>query len=519
MSPEIARKPLESRDDSLHGKDMRTVTRVAVGVAGIGILGVGGLAAWAGISAVTAPLDTVGKVSFEQQLRIPPLAESTVEDGTRRFDLTMQAGESDLGQARPTSTWGVNGSLLGPTLRAHRGERVELRVKNELPETSTLHWHGMHLPAEMDGGPHQLIERSAAWTPSWTIDQPAATLWYHPHLHGSTAEHVYRGVAGMFILDDEQEAALDLPRDYGVDDLPLIVQDKDFDDEGQFDFSWSLFESAGVIGDTVLVNGTPGAYAEVTTETVRLRMLNGANARPFTFTFDDERSFELIATDGGLLERPMPLRSIQLSPGERAEIVVRFTPGEQVVLRSENSDTRNAFAGGQDRLDIMEFRAGATLKPSPQTPERLVDVPQLDTAEVNQERSFRLSGSTINGQSMDMSRIDEVVTVGDTEIWTVTNADGGSHNFHVHDVQFQVLDIDGREPPPHLRGWKDTVWLRQGEQVRLIMRFTDYTSTEWPYMFHCHTLRHEDEGMMGQFVVVEPGQVPGPIAGGDHHDH
>lgn len=498
---------------------MRTRTKGVVGILGLGFVTAAGFGAWAGIAAMTAPLDTIGKVEFDRPLAIPPLAASTVEDGTRRFDLTLQTGTTDLGRGTPTPTWGVNGDLLGPTVRAQRGERVELRVENRLPETSTLHWHGMHLPAEMDGGPHQLVEPGETWTPSWTIDQPAATLWYHPHLHGSTAEHVYRGVAGMFLIDDPEEAALDLPRDYGVDDLPLIVQDKSFDDDGELDLSTSLFESAGIIGDTVLVNGTPGPYADVTTEAVRLRLLNGANARPFTFTFDDGRTFDLIATDGGLLPAPVRLTSLQLSPGERTEVVVRFSPGERVVLRSENSDTRTTFAGGRDRLDIMQFRAADQLDPAPAVPAKLAEVPRLDPSDAATERSFSLAGSTINGRPMDMSRIDEVVTVGDTEIWTVTNADGGSHNFHVHDVQFQVLDIDGREPPPWLGGWKDTVWLRHGERVRLIMRFTDYTSTEWPYMFHCHTLRHEDSGMMGQFVVVEPGETPGPLAGGSHEHH
>ncbi|RLV57178.1 copper oxidase [Aeromicrobium phragmitis] len=498
---------------------MRTRTKGIVGILGLGFVTAAGFGAWAGIAAMTAPLDTVGKVEFDRPLAIPPLAGSTVEKGTRRFDLTLRTGSTDLGRQNPTPTWGVNGNLLGPTVRAQRGERVELRVENQLPETSTLHWHGMHLPAEMDGGPHQLVEPGQTWTPSWTIDQPAATLWYHPHLHGATAEHVYRGVAGMFLIDDPEEAALDLPREYGVDDLPLIVQDKSFDDDGEFDLSTSLFESAGIIGDTVLVNGTPGAYADVTTEAVRLRVLNGANARPFNFTFDDGRAFDLIATDGGLLSSPVRLTSLQLSPGERAELVVRFAPGERVVLRSENSDTLDTFAGGRDRLDIMEFRAAEQLDPAPAVPTSLAEVPRLDPNDAAIVRTFSLAGSTINGQPMDMSRVDEVVTVGDTEIWTVTNADGGSHNFHVHDVQFQVLDIEDREPPPWLGGWKDTVWLRQGERVRLIMRFTDYTSTQWPYMFHCHTMRHEDDGMMGQFVVVEPGETAGPIGGAGHEHH
>lgn len=498
---------------------MRASMKFLVVVLGLGVLAIGAFAAWIAIAFVRAPLDTVGDVDFDRALTIPPLAESRVDGDVRTFDLRLQSGTSDLGADHLTPTWGVNGELLGPTLRAERGETVAMRVHNDLPETSTLHWHGMHLPAEMDGGPHQLIEPGNVWSPTWTIDQPASTLWYHPHLHGGTADHVYRGLAGMFIIDDPLEAELDLPRDYGVDDLPLIVQDKNLDDDGELDMSESFFASAGVIGETIVVNGTPGPYADVTTEAVRLRLLNGANARPFTFAFADGRDFDLIGTDGGLLETPVAMDALQLSPGERGEIVVRFEPGERVVLRSDPSDTGNVFAGGQDRLDIIEFRAAEQLDPSPRVPDQLAEVPRLDPEDASEERSFRLSDSTINGLEMDMERVDEVVEAGATEIWTVTNADGGSHNFHVHDVQFQVLDIDGREPPPHLRGWKDTVWLRQSEPVRLIMRFGHHTSTEWPYMFHCHTLRHEDEGMMGQFMVVEPGQSPGPIPHAEGHEH
>lgn len=498
---------------------MRTVCKVVGGLVALGVLVLGAFIAWFSIVSLRAPIDTVGEVDFDRPLAIPPLADSTVTpDGVRRFDLTLQAGESDFAREEPTETWGIDGAYGGPTLRATRGEQVAMRVRNELPETSTLHWHGMHLPAEMDGGPHQMIDAGDTWEPTWTIDQPATTLWYHPHLHGSTADQVYRGLAGMFIVDDPAESALDLPRDYGVDDLPLIVQDKNFDSDGQLDLEPGMFRSAGIVGDTVLVNGTVGPYAEVTTETVRLRLLNGSNTRPYNFTFADDREFDLIGTDGGLLESPAPMRSIQLSPGERAEIVVRFEPGERVVLRSGHSDTGNAMAGGKDRLDILEFRAAENLEPSPDVPDRLVDVPRLDEADAVEERSFTLANNQINGQAMDMDRIDEVVDADTTEIWSVTNADGDSHNFHVHDVQFQLLDIDGRAPPPQLRGWKDTVWLRDGEKVRLIMRFADHTSTTWPYMFHCHTLRHEDDGMMGQFMVVEPGESPGQVAGGGH-DH
>lgn len=502
----------QSPDERSTGRKVtrRRFLRWTAATVGVGALAAAGGGAWFGATYLQARINTIGKVDFDRALGIPPLAESQMVDGVRTFDLTMQSGEVDLGQGGTTPTWGINGPHLAPTIRAARGERVEVHVTNDLDEASTLHWHGMHLPAEMDGGPHQTIPVGQTWEPHWLIDQPASTLWYHPHPHGHTARHIYRGLTGMFIIDDDKESALELPRDYGVDDIPLIVQDRRFNGDGSLDESSSVWHSDGIVGDTILVNGTPGPYFEVTTQTVRLRILNGSNTRPYNFAFDDQRNFSVIATDGGLLEAPVEMNAVQLSPGERAEIVVTFAPGEQVRLQSGPSDTRNRLAGGTDHLDIIEFRAEEQLSGTSQIPDELIDVPRIQESAAATTRDFALAGYAINGLAMDMARIDEVVTLGDTEIWTVTNFDGMTHNFHVHDVQFQILDIDGQEPPPHLRGWKDTVWLPQGQRFRLIMTFTDYASNEWPYMYHCHILRHEDQGMMGQFVVVEPGQSAQP---------
>lgn len=500
----------------------RRFLRWTAATAGVGTLLAASGGAWFGVTYFNARINTIGRIDFGRALAIPPLAQSRVKDDVRVFDLTMQRGEVDLGQDQVTRTWGINGPHLAPTIRATRGEQVEVRVTNDLNETSTLHWHGMHLPAEMDGGPHQMIPVGETWTPSWVVDQPAASLWYHPHPHGATARHVYRGLAGMFIIDDDAEGALALPRDYGVDDIPLIVQDRKFNGDGSLDESSSVWQSDGVVGDTILVNGTLGPYFEVTTQTVRLRILNGSNTRPYNFAFEDQRAFSVIGTDGGLLEAPAKMNEVQLSPGERAEVVVVFAFGERVRLQSGPSDTRNRLAGGTDSLDIVEFRASDQLGGTSRVPDQLVAIPRTEESSAARTRDFELSGFAINGQVMDMARIDDVVRLDDTEIWNVTSLDDMTHNFHVHDVQFQLLDIDGREPPPRLRGWKDTIWLPQGQRFRLIMTFTDYASDEWPYMYHCHILRHEDQGLMGQFLVVKPDESTRPEdydVSNDHDGH
>jgi suppressor of ftsI len=469
------------------------------------------------------PISTVDRISFTQPLPIPPLAPSTVDaDGVRSFQLVAQEGSRTFRPGEPTATWGFNQDHLGPTIVAERTEHVRIAVTNALPETTTVHWHGMHLPARMDGGPHQTIAPGETWTPHWQIDQPAATLWYHPHLHGTTEEQVGRGLAGMVILRDTSERALALPRTYGLDDIPVIVQDANFTDSGQFIAGERGF--AGQMGTTLLVNGAVGPFLEVTTRVVRLRLLNASPARVYNFGFDDGREFDLIGTDGGLLPAPHRSRDIQLSPGERAEIVVGMQASESAVLRSTRPDlgmgddadgiTDN---GGNDSFDVLELRAAGVLDDRVgETPATLGAAAALPAPV--RTRTFDLSGVSINDQSMQMDRVNETVTLGSTEQWIVRNSQDRPHSFHVHDVQFLIRTIDGNDPPPELAGWKDTIYLRPQTEYSLVMQFDDYADPSSPYMYHCHLLWHEDRGMMGQFVVVRPGDGAATIEG-DNHDH
>lgn len=174
-----------------------------------------------------AQKSNLGELTLENQLAIPDLLEPRLDDqGRKVFDLAFTSGEVEFLEGQLTETWGLNGPYLSPTLRASRGDEVVINVTNGVDESTSLHWHGMHLPAAMDGGPHQMIEPGDTWSPTWTIDQPAASLWFHPHPHGATAEHVYRGAAGLFLLDDTESEELELPNTYGIDDIPLIIQTK-----------------------------------------------------------------------------------------------------------------------------------------------------------------------------------------------------------------------------------------------------------------------------------------------------
>lgn len=481
---------------------------------------VGAAAVWFATNAVRATPPAAGTLSFENPVAVPPLAESHVEDGVRVFSLTAAEGRTSFVPQGATPTLGYNGTYLGPTLVAERGEQVRVDVTNALADTTTVHWHGMHLPAAMDGGPHTPITAGAVWQPTWTIDQPAATLWYHPHLHGRTREQVDAGLAGMFLVRDDDEAALALPRDYGVDDFPLIVQDRSFNADGSFAGSLGM-QFDGVLGDTVLVNGTVAPYLDVTTEKVRLRLLNGSSARMYDFAFADARTFDLIGTDGGLLPAPVASTDVPLSPGERAEIVVTVHPGERIALRSNAPDP--ALHAGSAAFDVLQLRAAASLTPSPDVPAHLADVPAPDPSGAVAERTFVMSGHNIDDRQMDLGRADVVATVDTSEVWTVRNDNPLPHSFHVHDMQFRILAIDGSPPPARLAGYKDTIALEGDREYRLLVRFDDYADPATPYMYHCHLLWHEDQGMMGQFLVVEPGQQPALTRPegdtDDHNDH
>jgi FtsP/CotA-like multicopper oxidase with cupredoxin domain len=492
----------------------KRVLLITFGVVLVTLLGTLGVATWILFG---SGMNTFGKVDFANRLAVPPLANSRVDaDGRRIFELDVQRGTHNFASGHAAKTLGFNGSYLGPTLRAAVGEQVLVKVRNGMDEDTSVHWHGMHLPAAMDGSPHQLIRPGRTWSSTWKVDQPAATLWYHPHPHGTTAAHAYRGLAGMFILDDANTNGLNLPKTYGIDDFPILVQDKDFKDDGDgLGEGSSLRHGLGILGDDIVVNGTYAPYLDVTTELVRLRMLNVSNARSYNFGFDDNRQFSLIGTDGGLLERPAHMNRIQVAVGERAEIVVKVKPGERTVLRSYEPDLGGGMMrivhGSGDQFDVLQLRAAQNLSAAMEIPPQLSTMEKLDPSSSVITREFELGDDAINDEKLDMSTINHASTIDTTEIWNVFNNGSEAHTFHVHNVQFQVLSINGHAPPPELSGLKDTISVHKGRNLQLIMRFTDYTDPNTPYMYHCHVFDHEDKGMMGQFVVVKPGEQPGTI--------
>ena len=408
-----------------------------------------------------------------------------------------------------------------------RGERVRLHVDNGLDDGATVHWHGFELPAAADGGPHQLIRPGARWSPSFEVRQRASLYWYHSHLHRGTGPQVYAGLAAPIYVRDDEEDALDLPSEYGVDDIPLIVQDRVLDNSGKLLYPQNMHaQMMGVRGDRLYVNGTQNAVFDARTGQLRLRILNGSNARFYDFSLSGGQTMELIASDGGLLDRPHAVRSLRLAPGERAQILVDLSEGRPLSLLATSPDNSMGMMGngggmmgggmmGRRRDDartdepfrILDIRPSGS-SPRRNLPPQLAALPALDPSLAVRTRRFVLDmgmmggGMSINGASMDMNVINERVPVGQWEIWEIANASMMAHPFHIHNVQFRVIDRDGHAPPPLETGFKDTVIVNPREQVRVLLRFEEHSDPDTPYMYHCHILEHEDAGMMGQFVVV-----------------
>ncbi|HAJ77090.1 MAG TPA: oxidase [Gammaproteobacteria bacterium] len=349
--------------------------------------------------------------------------------------------------------------------------------------------------------------------------QNAGTFWYHSHLLKKTGEQVYKGLAGVIIIDDEETSDLAVPSEHGVDDIPLVVQDRRFNEDGSFQYIRSSMDvRLGMFGNMIMVNGTMSSYFVPATEKVRFRLLNGSHARTYNFTFSDDRSFQQLSCDGGYLEQPHEMRSLELAPGERCDIVADFSDGVPVDLMSLPMAGDSPFRArgmmanmhnlNSETFTILSVRPQSNLARSAPLPARLSTVPRYDQGGVDRVREFTLGMSmgmgghfSINGVAMDMDVINERIPVGSTEIWEIHNTTAMMHPFHVHHGQFQVIARNGRQPDAHERAYKDTVKVGPGEKVRFVMEFEHFTDPDLPYMYHCHILEHDDDGMMGQFVV------------------
>ncbi len=420
--------------------------------------------------------------------------------------LTAAAGTANIGSTN-AAAWMLNGSLPSPLIRARRGDRFAVTMRNQLPQDLILHWHGLTAPEHSDGHPRFAVPPGGTYEYDFDVTDRAGTYWYHSHTHMHTGEHTYKGIAGLLLVQDAEEEALQLPS--GARELPLILQDRRLDATGAPVYNnTGPAMMAGVMGAEPFVNGVHKAFVDVDSALYRLRLLNGSNARIFRLARSDNAPFVLIGGDGGLLPAPVTLTSMDLAPAERADILLDLRAlqmGTRVMLRSLpfNMQGGMGFMGGANlqgqALDLLEFRVTRAVSDQAAIPTSLPPVSLPNAALSVRERRFVFESfqmnHTINGREFVMTRDDVVVPFGETEIWTFENASGLPHPVHLHATHFQVLSRSGGrgQVMPWETGRKDTVLLHPFESVRVAVQFTEQSGL---FLLHCHNLEHEDMGMM-----------------------
>lgn len=482
----------------------------------IKLIGKSSVTAWAGSSlllqACHTEEDMIGKPnwivegSFDTPMFIPQKVSGTTS-------LVAQTSSSNLLKGSITGTMAYGNGILGPTFDVQKGETLSIHLQNKLTEPTNIHWHGLVLPADMDGHPEDLALPGGSFHYQLPIHQRAGTYWYHPHPHEATARQVFMGLAGMFLVRDEEEAALNLPS--GDYEIPLIIQDKRLSGTSLTYAPSEVEIMTGYLGETILINGLNAPFQSVEKRWYRLRLLNGSTARVYQLGFSNQQPFYLIGTDGGLLEKPEKLTSLLLAPGERADVLINFNDfpiGSEVYLSSAKFSQFNLQ--GRQEFRIMKFRVDKASTDSFLMPVVLSTLSALPASAASRVRTLNISklvGGTgshssgsrhgINGMTYDNDHSAFTVSAGETEIWEFDNLEGDEiHPMHIHGVQFQILNrMGGRgQVFAYEKGWKDTVMVMPGEKVSVIMSFPSYIGK---FVFHCHNLEHEDDGMMLNYEI------------------
>jgi len=474
-----------------------------------------------------------------------------ISGGQHNFDPNGSVTEININLPLATYCYNKSGqpgnehmSYLGPTLIFNKGEHLEFDITNMLPDgaNTTVHWHGLNIPGEMDGGPHQVIINGSNWTPYFDVIDQVQTVWYHTHLMDLTTDQVIRGLAGLIIVEDPDNDPLytQLPTDYGENDFPIVIQEKGFVLDSTTTPPTATAIKAGEKpgnGPYTLINGVVGGYLNVPPEIVRLRILNGSPRKMYHIALSTQlqspnnfTSMWMIATGGGYVDVPRPADSTLMSVGDRREFLVdfaQFSDGDTIYM-SNLSVPADANYGQTIGSALMAFIVDYNLSstnPITTLPSTLVEY-NLAPGPVFKTREKRLMGSggsgnvwTIDGTPMDMAVINDTVLVNTKERWVIHNITNKSHPFHIHKVQFQVVEYEGKvgmldtvatytypNLPDELFGYKDVQLIRPGAILTFEARFDSFPgplAASQGYMYHCHILTHEDTSMMHQFVVVD----------------
>ena len=463
--------------------------------------------------AAVTPLKTEEKIPeqimpFTQKLKIPVEVNFTQ---LKKAAFTAQKSQVNIFPDAKTEVLTFRGDLPNPTIRIKKGEVFELDFMNNLPDTTIIHWHGLIVPEEMDGHPKDAIATGQTKQYHYPVEQSAGTFWYHTHPHGRTGKEIYQGLAGFYLIDDEEEMQLNLPK--GEFELPLMIQDKRFDEKRQLRYKDPNVpqDNNGLLGDIILVNNTPLPYHEVKSGKYRLRILNASSVRTYKLAFDAIDEFTLIGTDAGLLEETVTVQSVILSVAERVDIIVDFKnqkAGDKVTLKTlgfkegSNLTLHPDYPAFNAPMDIMQFHVKEKIQDTYALPEELIPIPRMKASDAVKTRTITMemiAGNiwTLDQKPYDMHRVDQRVKLGTTEIWEIKNGVHMAHPFHMHGVRFQVLDRDGKIEFPTDKGWKDTVVVMPLETVRIIIHFT----MPGLFIYHCHILEHEDQAMMANVLV------------------
>ena len=446
-------------------------------------------------------------------------------------------------------------SYQNPILRLETGANFSASMDNALLEPTIIHWHGLHTPAAMDGHPINTTAPGGSYKYDFKISNRGGTYWYHTHAHELTAKQAYNGLASFFLVDDDDQRKLAKTLDLrlGETDLPLVIQDKQFDAQGRLVYKPNAHESMmGWLGDIVLTNLTPNAAHTVSPRTYRLRLLNGSNARIYRLAFVNgvtPLEFTVIGTDGGLIDKPETVKESFFAPGERLDVLIdagQVPPGQDIFLKSlafdpmENEGSTQGMGmgnmsskGGMGEMmasmgtsrlplgmefNILKLSVAKGDRVLSKLPAALSEIKPIRTVSATQrkiELSMEHMRFLINGRSFKMKEIAFDVKRGSVEIWSINNpAMGMPHPMHIHGFSFQVIErvsspqqvsaigIFGKGRVVSDLGWKDTVLVWPGETVRIAVDFTHDFPDDQTYLLHCHNLEHEDAGMMVNFRVL-----------------
>jgi blue copper oxidase len=512
-------------------------------------------------SAAYATLNPTDLDNFENPLRLPgeDRVMGVLDTTDAPVHIAAQQESVEVVPGKSSELWAYRAerdgkTYVNPTIRVRKGGEFSAEFANALDEETTVHWHGLHVDWQMDGHPFRPVAPGSTYRYAYPVQDRGGTYWYHPHPHGGTARQTYAGLAGFYLIEDEEQQRLGEALDLrlGETDIPLLIQDKILDESGNFVYEPdTMAVDMGYEGDVILVNLTPTPYLEVGTRTYRFRLLNGSNARTYRVAFtkageEELLPYQVIGTDGGLLDKPREVSEAFLSPGERMDVLLdlsSFEVGEEVVLKSLPFDPMHRehemeMGGDMEHMDMghhhhMHHQMGPARLPdgsefyllrlvvaqksdySRSVPQTLSEIPQPDSSGAT-SRPITISMTTddqgmrwlINGRTHSMDEIPIVVQRGAKEVWEIHNDEKSMpHPAHLHGFQFRILERFGTpEQVAHLAvdekgrlvtdvGFKDTVLLWPGETVKCAMDFSHDFEGDQFYMFHCHILEHET-GMM-----------------------